>query len=393
MKRAIRIDAALMAAALIVISGSIARADDWLYARPDYAWSFPRDHWAHPAYRSEWWYLTGHLEATGPAPRNLGYQFTFFRIGLLAEQPPSASAWEAKDLVMGHAAITDLDTGEHIYSELLYRAAPLLGAFTPPPDMNASGAPAPPAESLIAWCRAPAGTDTTWTLRWNGEAFNVSIDDEAKGIAFTLATRPQKPVALEGPNGFSRKGAAASAASQYYSFTRLQTGGTVSIGGVTLPVRGTSWMDHEFGSGTLDPQQTGWDWFSLQLDDGREIMLYLLRGGDTVVDYARGTLVEKDGATRDLSAGDFAVRATGRWKSPVTQAVYPSGWTVTIAAADPPISIEVISEVKDQENRGRLARALFYWEGAVRAQSEGGAPAGLGYVELTGYGTNNRPAL
>jgi predicted secreted hydrolase len=149
-------------------------------------------------------------------------------------------------------------------------------------------------------------------------------------------------------------------------------------------------MDKEFGSSQLGEGQVGWDWFSLQLGDGRELMLYLLRDRAGRTDFGHGTLVSRDGAPRYLAADDFAVRATGRWTSRASGADYPAGWIVEVPGAD--LRLEVTPELDDQENRSELVRDLAYWEGAVVVRGPGGAPAGRGYVELTGYGTTRRPA-
>ena len=351
----------------------------WLAARPDYRWAFPADHWAHPGYRLEWWYLTGHLAAADDPARRFGFQFTVFRIGLLRERPDLASEWASANLLMGHAAVTDLAAGRHVFSELLYREAPFLAGFGRSPDPR------------LAWSRGPAGTDEEWSLHWNGEAFDVAMADRARGLAFRLTTRPRKPLVFQGPGGYSRKGGGPTAASQYYSFTRLDTRGTVTAGGRSWEVRGESWMDKEFGSNQLDPRQVGWDWLSLQLAGGRELMLYLLRDRAGAVDFARGTLVSPAGQARYLERGDFAVRATARWKSAASGTEYPARWSVEVPGEG--LAVEVVPELADQENRSALVRGLHYWEGAVAVRAAGGAPAGRGYVELVGYGTGSRPKL
>ncbi len=367
----------LAALGLLALATAAWGAEVWDVARPDYRWSFPQDHWARPGYRTEWWYLTGHLAGEGGA--RFGYQLTIFRIGLSRERPGLDSGWAARNLVMGHAAVSDLGGGRHRFSELLYREVPLLAGFGRYPD------------PLIAWSRAPAGTDGEWTLRWNGSAFDVAMTDRGRGLAFRLATRPLKPLVFQGPSGLSRKGDGPTAASQYYSFTRLETEGTLTLDGRTAAVRGESWMDKEFGSHQLGERQAGWDWLALQLTDGRELMLYLLRDRVGGVDFARGTLVPTTGPPRYLAAGEFAVRATARWRSRATGAEYPAGWRVDVPAEG--LSLEVVPELADQENRSELVRDLFYWEGAVAVRVPGGSPAGRGYVELVGYGTASRPAL
>jgi predicted secreted hydrolase len=357
----------------------LALGGDWEIARPDYRWSFPRDHWAHPAYRTEWWYFTGHLTAAGDTAPRFGYQFTVFRIGLLPARPALASDWAASMVIMGHAAITDLGAGEHRFSETLYRAVPLLGGFGEPGD------------SLIAWSRAPAGTDGRWTLTWTGAGFDFAMRDAQKRMAFALRTAPRRPLVFEGPNGFSRKGAGETAASLYYSFTRLATTGTLTLDDASYVVSGTTWMDQEIGSNQLDRAQVGWDWFSFQLDDGRDLMLYALRDSTGGVSWAGGTLVPREGAPEYLARDAFTVTATEHWESPQTRAPYPSRWRVTVRAAG--LDLDVVPTLADQENRSALATRLFYWEGAVQVRDRAGRARGRGYVELTGYGTGARPAF
>lgn len=364
----------------VTFSASAINDTKWKMAQEDYAWSFPADHWAHHGYKTEWWYFTGHLQAENG--RRFGYQFTFFRIGISPGVPTAASNWAARDLIMGHAALGDLSKQKHYFSEVLYRAVPLLGGFGTYP------------EPRIAWSQAPAGTDGKWRLSWNGEAFDFEMIDAAQGFNFSLSTQPLKPLIFQGPNGFSRKGINAGAeppsASQYYSFTRLHTTGHVSLGGKTWSVTGQSWMDKEFGSNQLAPHQVGWDWFSLQLDDGREIMLYLLRDKNGATDFASGTLVQPDGQTQYLGQQAFRVQAKARWQSPATSSQYPSQWLLTIPQAA--LALDLVPDMANQENRSRMIANLYYWEGAVDIRQHGKS-IGKGYVELTGYGSASRPAI
>ncbi len=361
----------LLATAPAVHSG------EWKAARPDYPWAFPRDHWARDGYKTEWWYFTGHL--TSEDGRRFGYQFTFFRVGMLPQRPSLASEWAAGNVIMGHAAIGDLESRRHHFSEVIYRITPLLGGFGQYPD------------TLIAWSRAPAGTDALWTLRWNGSGFDFAMTDSRQPMAFSLSTRPEKEMIFQGPNGFSRKGNAEAAASQYYSFTRLATTGEIRLGGERLAVTGRSWMDKEFGSNQLEAHQVGWDWFSLQLDDGREVMMYVLRDTTGAADYAGGTIVSASGQARYLAPEAFSIRATETWESPETDAVYPSRWEVALPAENLRMSIRPV--MADQENHSALIRSMFYWEGAVEITGRDGKRIGQGYVELVGYGTGSRPRL
>ena len=357
-----------------------ARSRDWKVAVPDYEWSFPRDHWSHEGYRVEWWYLTGHL--TTEAGRRFAYQFTLFRVGVVpvGSEPVSLdSDWAASSFLMGHAAITDIDAKRHVFSEVLYREIPLLGGVGAFPD--------PP----IGWSRGPAGTSQTWDILWNGDAFDVSMRDDDQGIALSLSTHPLKPFVFQGPNGFSRKGDGAGAASQYYSFTRLATSGELEIGGTRAAVRGVSWMDKEFSSSQLGPEQVGWDWFSLQLDDGRELMLYLMRRNDGSTDYQNGTLVAEDGSVRYLEPSQATVEVLDTWTSPETEARYPARWRIALPGEDSVMEVRPV--LADQENRSRLPGGVYYWEGAVDVLDGESETIGRGFVELTGYGENNRPPI
>ena len=287
---------AFLLLSLLVVVPVIAAELEWQAAQPEYSWSFPQDHWARSGYRNEWWYFTGHLSSRENPERRFGYQFTFFRIGLRPELPPLESQWATSNLIMGHAAISDLEGKRHIFSETLYREVSFLGGFGSYP------------ESLIAWSRAPAGTAGTWELHWNGEGFDFEVEDQVQGIAFQLSTHPLKPLVFQGPNGYSRKGEDSRAASQYYSFTRLMTQGSLTVGGETFQVEGESWMDKEFGSNQLAEDQVGWDWFSLQLEDGREVMFYHLRNKTGATDFARGTVVSESGEVRYLKPEDWRIR-------------------------------------------------------------------------------------
>ena len=225
MRQAQHLMAACLLMTVAVVAGIGWAAHAWTPAQPGYAWSFPRDHWAREGYKTEWWYFTGHLRTVEEPLRRFGYQFTFFRIGLSQDTPRSGSAWAAKDLIMGHAALTHLDTGRHRFTELVVRAAPLLAGFGRHPDTR------------LAWSVGPPGTSEPWELRWNGNGFDLTMADAGKSFGFSLSTRPLKPVVFQGPGGLSRKGEGATEASHYYSFTRMATTGTVRLEGKALEVR------------------------------------------------------------------------------------------------------------------------------------------------------------
>jgi predicted secreted hydrolase len=369
--------------ALALALGAAAPAGGFRPAGPDHRWEFPRDHHAHPGYRNEWWYVTGIVEAEGEGAdtpgRRFGFQLTFFRVGIAPAAPDLDSAWATADAVMAHAAVTDVEAGTHRFSEVLVRAVPLLGGFPAAPD------------PVLAWAAAPPGTPGRWALRLDDGAFHAVARDDAAGTALDLTLRPLKPPALQGPNGLSRKSADPAYASLYVSLTRLATSGTLEVGGRRFTVRGESWMDQEIGSSQLAPDQAGWDWWSLRLRDGRDLMLYVLRRGDGSPSWRNGTLVERDGRVRLLAPEAWSVRATGTWHSDASGATYPSGWEVEVPGAG--LRLTVTPFVKSAENRSTLVGGLGYWEGPVRATGPGGAPAGEGYVELTGHGERARPPL
>jgi predicted secreted hydrolase len=220
-----------------------------------------------------------------------------------------------------------------------------------------------------------------WTL--TGPApFRLHAADGGDGIDFALVS--EKPPAVHGHDGVSRKGPCATCASHYYSMTRLRTNGVLSYRGARFSVDGISWMDHEFGSDELQANQQGWDWFSLQLDDGREIMLYRLRQKDgSVTPESSGSLVDAKGRVTYLPLAAFSIAATGTWTSPHTGGVYPSGWRVRVPSAH--VDAVLAPQLLDQE-LANVTGGVSYWEGAVDARdAASGRALGVGYVELTGY--------
>jgi predicted secreted hydrolase len=359
---------------LILVAAAAAEKPTFLDARAGFPWEFPRDHWAHPEYRSEWWYFTGHLEAEGPSgPRRFGYQVTFFRVGLLPEAPAGDSRWLTRGLVMGHLALSDLSRGEHHFREVLRRETAVLGGF-PPPDVG---------DPRLAWVQGPAGTDAQWVLRWENDGYAFEAADAAAGLGLALRAAPAKPRIFQGPGGLSKKTAQGDSASLYYSYTRLETTGTLRVGNEELSVRGESWMDKEFGSSKLAADQVGWDWFSLQLADGRELMIYLLRRKDGSVSHARGTVVDPEGHVSYLGPEAWRVAATRRWTSPESDATYPVAWTLALPEHGLDLVVEAAFDA--QENVSALIPGMAYWEGAVDVRYAGGESAGRGFVELTGY--------
>jgi len=372
----------LMIALLLAAAAALAAAEPgWRAAGPGYAWSFPRDHYAHPDYKTEWWYVTGHLAPDDdPDAEPLAFQQTFFRIGLDRDAPAdTASRWAARDLVMAHAAVGDPARKRHVFSEVLWRAAPLLGGFGAPGD------------TTLAWALAPAGTPGRWSCDLVDGALRLRARDDAKGLRYDLAATFAAPLAFHGDGGFSPKTADGSSGSLYVSAPRLVVTGRVWRDGVPVRVHGQAWLDQEIFTSTLAARQTGWDWLSLQLDDGRSLMLYRLRRPDGAVDFALGTLVGTDGTAQRLPADAWTWTPGRTWTSGATGSTYPVAWRLAVPGAGLDLVLEAV--MPDQENVSART-GVHYWEGAVRVRdAEGGAARGRGFVELTGYGQGSRPPV
>jgi len=323
--------------------------------------TFPEDHYSHPNFKTEWWYYTGHLETESGT--RYGYQVTFFRFGLRDRQNGAKEKPAFSELYMAHFALSDINAKEFRYRERINRGY--------------NG-------------KAGAATDRylVWNEDWKvaGDHNNHKIQVSDRGTELQLNLKSLKPPVLHGLNGLSQKAAGEGRASYYYSLTRMQSDGALTIDGKTEKVRGLSWMDHEFGSNQLGQDQVGWDWFSIQLDDRTELMLYLMRRKDGTVDpYSSGTLVKADGLTRHLKLNEYRVEVLGHWRSPASGADYPMRWRVTIPAEQ--IELEINPAFQNQELITNRSTRVTYWEGAVdvAGTTRGKSVSGAGYVEMTGY--------
>jgi predicted secreted hydrolase len=319
---------------------------------------FPEDHGSHPDFRTEWWYYTGNL--TTAAGRHVGFQLTFFRVALSPTAESRESAWGTRQLYVGHFAVTDTAGGRFRAFSRSSRAA-----------LGLAGAQAAP---FRVWVEE-------WSASGEGEATRLRA--QQGDIAIDLTISPGKPVVLQGDRGLSRKGPEPGNASLYYSFTRMPARGTVRLGGETLEVSGEAWMDREWSTSALGTIVEGWDWFAVQLEDGRELMVYLLRRRDGTIDpFSAGTLVAADGTARRLDAADVRIETLAHWTSPHSGVRYPARWRVSVPGAD--LRLEIEPRLPDQE----LRVGTRYWEGAVGVVGAGGGRAlnGQGYVELVGYG-------
>ena len=329
---------------------------------------FPEDHGPHPNYRTEWWYYTGNL--TGEDGHRFGFQLTFFRSALnppakRREWPEPASAWRTDQIYLAHAAVTDIDAGRHLQAERMARAA-----------LGMAGAEQSETGTIIHL--------NAWRAAIGPESHHLSAT--ADEFVLDLSLAPAKPPVTHGDGGYSAKGTSPGQASCYYSFTRLAAGGSLTIAGRQYAVEGLAWMDHEFSTAPLAPGIAGWDWFSLQLDDRTEIMIYMLRQTDGTMNPASsGTVVLPSGERRHLHRAEMRVEALDHWTSPRSDARYPIAWRVSIAALNLEVMVE--ANLADQEMRTPQSTGVTYWEGSVNAAGtrKGVNVSGAGYVELTGY--------
>lgn len=345
-------------------------AGEFRSAQPGYQFHFPFDHGSHDDFQTEWWYYTGHLrDGKG---RTFGYQVTFFRRAVTPNGAArNPSRWTVQHIYFAHFALTDEGKGAFRFAEKISRAG-------------------------IGKAGARTGTLDVWIDDWSSRADGdlqviQARDDE---VALTLKLSPEKLPVIHGADGVSRKGATAAEASHYYSSSRMHTEGTLTIRGAAIPVTGQSWMDHEFGSNQLGKTQIGWDWFSLQLADRSELMVYQIRRQDGSVEAASGgTWISPDGTSRHLTKESIQVDILDRWKSPRSGGVYPARWRLTVAPLG--LSVEIRPTIPDQELLTHASTQVTYWEGSITVQGEreGKPISGVGYAELTGYATSLRGRL
>lgn len=349
-----------MKPASLLLALPLAFAFDWMQIEPGLELEFPRDHGSHPAYETEWWYITGQVEDVDA--RRFGFQFTVFRRGL-DPRPLGAddSPMRARHLFLGHLAVADIEEGQTRFAERLRRAGTPLARSK--------------AGELDLWVE-------DWSLRQNDAGhLEVRAADPRTGIGIDFELRPTKPLVLHGERGYSAKGDEPGNASAYVSWTRLATTGTLRVDDATFTVTGSSWYDHEFGSSVLADGVVGWDWFGLQLDDGREVMLAALRREDSSVsDFRAGTIVAVDGTTRALTTDQIEIEVRDTWQSPHRDATYPSRWILRVPSED--LELEVVPLLPDAELSPGGSPGIVYWEGPVEVR---GPTPGRGYAELTGY--------
>ncbi|MEW5745887.1 MAG: lipocalin-like domain-containing protein [Nitrospirota bacterium] len=316
---------------------------------------FPRDLYHNSAYRVQWWYFTGHLFDAGG--REFGYELTFFVVGV--QKRDYSSQFGVSTIYISHFAVSDIQDRKFLFHE---RA-----------DAGAYGFAGARSDRLHVWVGASS-------LEGSMEKMQLKASGERHALELTLT--PLKPLVLHGEQGYSRKSRASPLiASYYFSYPRLAAEGTLRIGSATFTVSGTSWFDRELSSRGLDAGKAGWDWFSLQLDDGRDVMLYLIRNRDGSHDpYSSGTLVYPDGSYRHLAKKEFTIKTLRHYTSEKTGARYPAQWEIALPAER--LALTVTPLIEDQEVLSTKTTRNYYWEGACTVT---GNATGRAYVELVGY--------
>ena len=318
------------------------------------ALEFPRDHGSHPAFRTEWWYVTGWLEDSQGKP--LGFQVTFFRTrpGHEGDNP---SRFAARQLLIAHAALADPAKGHLVHDQRMARAG-------------------------FGLAEAAEGNTNVNIDDWHfsSEPGRYLARIPAREFSLDLVLDISQPPLLQGEAGFSQKGPDRRSASYYYSVPQLRVSGSIHRNGRAEPVRGTAWLDHEWSSAYLAQGAVGWDWIGINLDDGGALMAFRMRGGDGATLWAGGARRESNGKTEVLRRDQVEFAPRRKWRSPQTGATYPVA--LEVRAGELSLGIEPLLE--NQELDARNTTGTIYWEGAVRALS-GGRVVGKGYLELTGY--------
>ena len=349
------ISAGLLAALSVAAPAAEPR---WASALPGWQYEFPRDHFAHPDFKTEWWYFTGNL--TGEDGQEFGFQLTFFRQGVRRGEK-AGTRFAVDDIKLAHFAVTDIGGGKFRYAQKVSRGSFGEAGFSD--------------GDRVAWI-------DDWTLRLTGPGkFRLEARDADFALALDLSSA--KEAVFHGENGVSQKSEGEGRASHYYSFTRLAAEGTLTLGGREIPVTGWSWFDQEWATNQLTEDQTGWDWLSLQFEDNTELMLFQIRlknGGRDP--FSHGTWIDAQGNATPVKNGDFELVPGRIWRSKRSGGAYPVDWKLRIPKLD--LELEVSAAVDGQE---LVLQPISYWEGSVRARGRrgGGDVRGRGYLEMTGY--------
>jgi predicted secreted hydrolase len=336
-------------------------ATQYKTALPGYRYEFPRDHFNHPEFQTEWWYYTGNLQTEDG--HHFGFELTFFRQAVSRDATLNA-VWDVQDVYLAHLALSDPDGNEFYHTERTNRSGPGIAGISETQQRIWNG---------------------NWQVTWKGDDQELRAGEEHFTLAVLL--HPAKPPVIHGENGVSQKASGPGHASHYISYTRLATRGKIEVRGKSYRVTGTAWMDHEFFTQQLESEQIGWDWFSVQLNDNTELMLFQIRRRDGSIDpFSAGTYVEASGKPMHLRAAEFSLHPVGStWTSPATLAKYPVQWAIAIPKLG--IQLEAKTALKSQELAVSSKITPSYWEGAMSFSGRGANSelTGVGYLEMTGY--------
>ncbi len=336
-------------------SEATTRDTDFAAVVPGKALTFPRDHGAHPDFRTEWWYVTGWLET--PEGKPMGFQVTFFR-SATGHDRRNPSRFAPRQLIIAHAALSDPADGRLRHDQKIARAGfGLAGASEADTNLKLG----------------------RWTMR-RDRGGDYAIDIPARDFRLQLSLSATQPLMLQGQAGYSRKGPRPEQASHYYSQPQLRVSGKVTRAGQSTAMQGSAWLDHEWSSTVLDPSAVGWDWAGINLDDGAALMAFRIRDAKGTTLWSHAALRDKHGRQRIFGGEQVRFAAQRQWRSPRTGASYPVAVSIDVPGLR--WTLEPLQE--DQELDSRLSTGAVYWEGAVRVLRDG-QPAGRGYLELTGY--------
>lgn len=345
----------LSGTALLAPTMSFARAPEFAAVQPGRRLTFPQDFGAHPAYRTEWWYITGWLQTA--QKEALGFQVTFFR-SRSAHDDANPSRFAPKQLIFAHAALSDPKAGHLLHDQKSARAG-----------------------FELAYARegnTDVKLDSWHLLRAENGRYQTRI--AARDFGLALEFKPTQPLLLQGEGGFSRKGPRQEQASHYYSEPQLQVTGQIERQGKAAPVQGSAWLDHEWSSSVLDERASGWDWAGINLDDGGALMMFRIRDQQGQALWAHAALRDREGRLRQFGPSEVSFTPARIWRSPHTGARYPVAGTFRTGD----LQWELSPLQDDQELDSRMSTGAVYWEGAVNV-SRAGQRLGRGYLELTGY--------
>lgn len=325
----------------------------------------PRDLYAHPHAQTEWWYYTGHI--CSDAGKEFGFELVFFKRRTdLDRFSVVPLRFFGNPIYFAHFALTDTTVKKFRYAH----------------RKSSNGFFDEPAAASESHYFLRIGD---WSIR-ESHGSHILRATMNGGLIFEASLKPSKPPIMNGTtkDGVSYKDEGE--ASRYFSFTRMDVEGDMTIGGSVDHFSGSAWMDREFGTWTATEKQKGWDWFSVQMNDGTELMAYQLRDGkNRVSEYSSGVFVDVNAGQVALAAEDFTIEVTGYWKSPKSGATYPSGWRLCVASLGIDVKIEPVMEDQELDTRGTTM--IIYWEGACRVGGirRGNEVSGNAYVELVGY--------